>query len=88
MNTTTIRTNSKNLFERIHKYIKNKRISFVPSISNNSYAITLFDLDKNEADTLVTKMTRHFHLHKMAPQEAQVGCEALRSSWQHTASAA
>ena len=87
MNTTTIRTSSKNLYERIHNYIKNKRISFVPSISNNSYAITLFGLDNKEADTLIIKMTRHFHLRKMISQEAQVGRDTSRPYWP-TASAA
>ena len=88
MNATTIRTSSKNQFERICKYIKNKRISFVPSTCNNSYAITLFDLNRQEVDTLIARMTRHFHLHKLTPQESMVGRNTSYTYWQHTVTAA
>ena len=85
MNATTIRTSSKNQFEKIYKYIKNKRISFVPSTGNGTYAITIFGLDSIDTDTLISKMTSHFHLHKMAPQDAHDGRDTSRPHWQATA---
>lgn len=88
MNATTIRTSSKNQFERICKYINNKRISFVPSVRDNSYAITLFDLNHQEVDTLIEKMTRHFHLRKLTHQESMVGRNTSYTYWQHTVTAA
>ena len=85
MNATTIRTSSKNQFEKIYKYIKNKRISFVPSTGNGTYAITIFGLDSIDTDTLISKMTHHFHLHKMAPQDTHDGRDTSRPHWQATA---
>ena len=35
--TTTIRTSSKNYFNKIQKYIKNKRVFFTSSIENGVY---------------------------------------------------
>ena len=87
MNATTIRTSSQKQFERICKYIKNKRISFVPSTCNNSYAITLFDLNRQEIDTLIARMTQHFHLRRMISQEAYDGHKTSCPYWS-TASAA
>ena len=60
--TTTIRTSSKNYFNKIQKYIKNKRVFFTPSIENGVYTLTIFDLTNIEIDSLITKMTKHFHL--------------------------
>ena len=60
--TTTIRTNSKNYFIKIQKYITNKRVFFTPSIENGVYALTIFDLDSFETNALLNKMTKHFHL--------------------------
>ena len=59
---TTIRTNSQNQFNKIRKYINNKRISNVANLSNGLYTITLLDLTSHEVDTLIQKMTSHFHL--------------------------
>jgi len=60
--TTTISTSSKNQFTKIRKYLTNKRIFFTPSFNNGVYALTIFELTNNEIDSLITKMTKHFHL--------------------------
>ena len=56
--TTTIRTSSKNYFNKIQKYLHNKRLFFTPSINNGVYTLTIFDLPSS----LIQKMTKHFHL--------------------------
>ena len=60
--TTTIKTSSKNYFNKIRKYLTNKRIFFTPSFNNGVYALTIFELTNIEIDSLITKMTKHFHL--------------------------
>jgi hypothetical protein len=60
--TTTIRTNSKNQFTKIRKYLSNKRVFFTPSLNNGVYALTIFDLTSIETNSLIAKMTNHFHL--------------------------
>lgn len=60
--TTTISTSSKNQFSKIRKYLTNKRIFFTPSLHNGVYALTIFELTNIEIDSLITKMTKHFHL--------------------------
>ena len=60
--TTTIRTSSKNYFNKIQKYLNNKRIFFTPSLNDGIYALTIFDLDSFETNALLNKMTKHFHL--------------------------
>ena len=60
--TTTIRTSSKNYFNKIRKYLTNKRIFFTPSIENEVYTLTIFELTNIEIDSLITKLTKHFHL--------------------------
>jgi hypothetical protein len=62
--TTTIRTNSKNQFTKIRKYLTNKRVFFTPSLNNGVYALTIFDLTSIETNSLIAKMTKHFHLTK------------------------
>ena len=59
---TTISTSSENLFSKIQKYLKNKRVGFTSSLSNEVYALTIFDLSDSETTTLIQKMTKHFHL--------------------------
>jgi len=61
---TTIRTNSKNYFNKIQKYLNNKRFFFTPSLNNGVYTLTIFDLDSRETNALLNKMTKHFHLVK------------------------
>ena len=60
--TTTIRTSSKNYFNKIRKYLTNKRIFFTPSIENEVYTLTIFDLSSIETSSLIAKMAKHFHL--------------------------
>ena len=59
---TTIRTNSKNYFFKIQKYLTNKRIFFTSTIDNEVYTIIIFDLSSSQTDSLIQKMTKHFHL--------------------------
>jgi hypothetical protein len=59
---TTISTRSKNYFNKIQKYLNNKRIFFTPSLINGGYALTIFDLSNSQTDALIQKMTKHFHL--------------------------
>jgi hypothetical protein len=65
--TTTIRTSSKNYFNKIRKYLTNKRIFFTPSIENEVYTLTIFDLSSIETNSLIAKMTKHFHLNQQEP---------------------
>ena len=65
--TTTIRTSSKNYFNKIRKYLTNKRIFFTPSVENEVYALTIFDLSSIETNSLIAKMTKHFHLNQQEP---------------------
>ena len=62
--TTTIKTSSKNYFNKIQKYLNNKRIFFTPSLNDGIYALTIFDLSTAETNSLIQKMTKHFHLVK------------------------
>ena len=68
--TTTIRTSSKNYFNKIQKYITNKRVFFTPSVENGVYALTIFDLDSFGINALLNKMTKHFHLTKQQEPQA------------------
>ena len=60
--TTTIRTSSKNYFNKIQKYLNNKRIFFTPSLNDGIYDLTIFDLTTAENNSLIQKMTKHYHL--------------------------
>ena len=60
--TTTIKTSSKNYFNKIQKYLTNKRLFFTPSLNDGIYALTIFDLTTAETNSLIQKMTKHFHL--------------------------
>lgn len=65
--TTTIRTSSKNYFNKIQKYLNNKRLFFTPSINNGVYTLTIFDLSSSQTTSLILKLTKHFHLsHKQS----------------------
>ena len=59
---TTIRTSSENYFNRIQKYLNNKRIFFSSSFCNETYELTIFNLTSLEINTLIQKLTQHFHL--------------------------
>ena len=67
--TTTIRTSSKNYFNKIQKYLNNKRLFFTPSINNGVYTLTIFDLTTIETNSLLQKMAKHFHLSPLSQQE-------------------
>ena len=60
--TTTIRTSSINYFNKIKNYLINKKVIFTPSINLNGYALTIFGLNEVETTSLISKMTKHFHL--------------------------
>ena len=60
--TTTIKTSSKNYFNKIQKYFNSKRLFFTPSLNDGIYALTIFDLTTTETNSLIQKMTKHFHL--------------------------
>lgn len=59
---TTISTSSKSYFNKIQKYLSNKKLFFCSSINNGVYALIIFNLDEVETHYLVQKMTRHLHL--------------------------
>ena len=65
---TTIRTSSKNYFNKIQKYLKNKRLFFTPSLNNGVYTLTIFDLSSSQTTSLIQKLTKHFHLHPKQPE--------------------
>lgn len=60
--TTTIKTSSKNYFNKIQNYLKNKRLFFTPSINFGVYTLTIFDLSSSQTTLLIQKLTKHFHL--------------------------
>ena len=60
--TTTIHTSSKNYFNKIQKYLNNKKLVFTSSINDEVYSITLFNLSPSQTTLLIQKMTKHFHL--------------------------
>jgi len=59
---TTIRTSSKNYFDKIKKYLNNKKLCFSSSFNNGVYTLIIFHLDEVTTHYLIQKMTRHFHL--------------------------
>ena len=61
---TTIRTSSKNYFNKIQKYLHNKRVFFTPSLNLGVYTLTIFDFSEVETTSLLKKMTKRFHLTK------------------------
>ena len=65
---TTITTSSKNYFNKIQKYLHNKKVFFTPSLNLGVYALTIFDLTNVETTSFLNKMTKHFHLY---PQQQE-----------------
>ena len=59
---TTIRTSSKNYFNKIKKYLHNKKVFLTPSLNDGVYALTIFDLSSSQTNSLIQSMTKHFHL--------------------------
>jgi hypothetical protein len=76
--TTTISTSSKNYFNKIQKYLRstsgrlqgknNKRLFFTLSFNNEVYTLTIFDLPSSQTNSLIQKMTKHFHLSPKQPE--------------------
>jgi hypothetical protein len=65
---TTIKTNSKNYFNKIQKYLNNKRLIYTSSHHLGVYALTIFDLSEVETTSLISKITKHFHLSPKQPE--------------------
>ena len=69
---TTITTSSKNYFNKIKKYLGNKKLCFASTINrsasplgsskNGVYTIIIFNLDEIDSFHLGQKMTKPFHL--------------------------
>ena len=59
---TTITTSSSSYFNKLKKYLSNKRACFTSAINNGVYALIIFNLDEIETHFLIQKMTKHFHL--------------------------
>ena len=59
---TKIRISSNNYFNKIQKYLYNKRVFFTPSLNFGGYVLTIFDLNQDQTNSLISKMTKHFHL--------------------------
>ena len=73
---TTIRTSSKKYFNKIQKYLYNKRFFFTPSFNDGIYALTIFDLSSSQTTSLIQKMTKHFHLSALSQQEPNLALAA------------
>ncbi len=57
---TTIRTESKNEFNKIKDYLKSKRVFYITSLTD--YSLTIFKLTSDEITSLVHKMIKELHL--------------------------
>ena len=73
---TTIHTSSKNYFNKIQKYLSNKKVFFTPSLNNGAYALTIFDPSSSQTTALIQKMTKHFHLSPLSQQEPNLALAA------------
>ena len=73
---TTLHTSSKNYFNKIKKYLNNKKVFFTPSLNNGVYALTIFDLSSSQTTSLIQKMTKHFHLSPLSQQEPNLALAA------------
>ena len=60
--TTTIRTSSQNYFNKIKKYLTNKKIIFTSSINLKGYILTIFELNEVETTSFILSMTKRLHL--------------------------
>ncbi len=69
---TTISTISRSYFNKIQKYLNNKKLCFTSTINrsalplgsskNGVYTLIIFNLDEVTTHYLIQKMTRHFRL--------------------------
>ena len=58
--TITIKINNLYLMNRAHNYFYNKKVQTM--LCNNETELTLFNLDRTEAELLLIALTKHFHL--------------------------
>lgn len=58
--TISIKTNNPYLMNRAHNYFYNKNVQTM--LCNNETELTLFNLDRTEAELLLKAFTKHFHL--------------------------
>lgn len=58
--TTTFRTANKTLLERISNYLRNKKIECMESLDDTE--VSIFNLEQEETDLLIARLTKHFHL--------------------------
>jgi len=58
--TITIKINNPYLMNRAHNYFYNKNVQTM--LYNNETELTLFNLDRTEAELLLIAFTKHFHL--------------------------
>ena len=58
--TISIKMNNPYLINHIRNYFYNKHVQTM--LCNNEIELTLFNLDRTEADFLMTAFTKHFHL--------------------------
>ena len=52
---TTIRTSSKNYFDKIKKYLNNKKLCLTSSFNNGVYTLIIFNLDEVTTHYLIQK---------------------------------
>ena len=58
--TITIKINNPYLINRAHNYFYNKNVQSM--LCNNETELTLFNLDRTEAELLLIAFTKYFHL--------------------------
>ncbi len=58
--TITIKINNPYLMNRAHNYFYNKNVQTM--LCNNETELTLFNLERAEAELLLNAFTKHFHL--------------------------
>ena len=58
--TISIKINNPYLMNRAHNYFYNKKVQTM--LCNNETELTLFNLDRTEAELLLITFTKHFHL--------------------------
>ena len=58
--TITIKINNPYLMNRAHNYFCNKNVQNM--LCNNQTELTLFNLDRTEAENLLIAFVKHFHL--------------------------
>ena len=62
--TITIKNSNPYLVNRIHNYFYNKSVQCM--LCNDETELTLFGLNRAEAELLLAAFTKHFHLRRIA----------------------